>query len=339
MHPEIRGDFKAASEEEALKVDPACVQWAGQGLNRPECVLATAAGHLFISDWRGGVAQVLPDGSQHLYLARPIDGEELKPNGIALLKDGSFLLAHLGAARGGVFRLFRDGTTQPFLQELEGRALPPSNFVVEDAAGRFWITVSTRLAPRDLGYRRECNDGFIVVMDAKGARIAVDGLGYANECAVHPGGEWLYVNETFARRLSRFAIRANGDLGPRELVAEFGAGTFPDGLCFDSEGGAWITSIVSNRVIRIAPDGGQSLLMEDNEPDHLAWVEQAFNSGQMGRPHLDKAHSRSLKNISSLAFGGPDLRTGYLGCLLGESVAAIPMPVAGHPPVHWNYPA
>ena len=28
-----------------------------------------------------------------------------------------------------------------------------------------------------------------------------------------------------------------------------------------------------------------------------------------------------LANISSLAFGGPDLRTAYLGCLLGDSIA------------------
>lgn len=324
-------------EEETQPLDLTSIRWVGKELHRPECVLATAAGHLFTADWRGGVAQVLPDGSQNLYLAQPVDGEALKPNGIALLRDGSFLLAHLGAERGGIFRLQRDGTTTPFLLDVQGQALPPSNFVVEDETGRYWITVSTRISPRALGYRRECNDGFIVVVDRKGARIAADGLGYANECAVHPDGQWLYVNETFARRLSRFEIHANGDLGAKQLVAEFGAGTFPDGLCFDSEGGTWITSIVSNRLLRVAPSGHQSLWLEDSEPDHLAWVEQAFNAGQMGRPHLDQARSRSLKNISSLAFGGPDLRTGYLGCLLGESVAALAMPVAGHPPIHWNY--
>lgn len=326
-------------EQEIPPPDPSSIHWVGKELNRPECVLATAAGDLFTADWRGGVAHVLPDGSQTLYRAQPVDGETPKPNGIALLSDGSFLLAHLGAEQGGIFRLQRDGTTTPVLLEVEGRPLPPSNFVMEDQAGRYWITVSTRMSPRALGYRRECNDGFIVVMDKNGARIVADGLGYANECAVHPSGQWLYVNETFSRRLSRFEIRVNGDLGPKQAVAEFGAGTFPDGLCFDSEGGAWITSIVSNRLLRVAPSGHQSIWLEDSEPDHLAWVEQAFNAGQMGRPHLDQARSHSLKNISSLAFGGPGLSTGYLGCLLGESIATLPMPVTGHPPIHWNYTA
>ncbi|MBX3585456.1 MAG: SMP-30/gluconolactonase/LRE family protein [Ramlibacter sp.] len=311
--------------------------WVGQGLNRPECVLATAAGDLFTADWRGGVAHTHADGRQSFYAAQPMDGETLKPNGIALLKDGAFLLAHLGAERGGVFHLQRNGQTRPWLEQVDGMDLPPSNFVVEDEAGRFWLTVSTRQQPRALGYRRSCADGFIVMIDGKGARIVADGLGYTNECAVDVSGQWLYFNETFARRLSRCAIRADGSLGAREVVATFGPGTFPDGLTADAEGGFWVTSIVSNRVIHVAPDGVQTLWLEDSEPDHLAWVEQAYESSQMGRPHLDGVKSRVLRNISSLAFGGADLRTGYLGCLLGDRLATVRMPVAGHPPIHWSY--
>lgn len=312
--------------------------WTGQGLNRPECVLACSNGNVYTADWRGGVALTRPDGRQALYLADPVDGEALKPNGIALLPDGSFLLAHLGADRGGVFHLRCDGATAPWLLRADGVDLPPTNFVVQDAAGRFWVTVSTRLAPRALGYRRTCSDGFIVVVDGQGARIVADGLGYTNECVIDAAGEWLYVNETFARRLSRFALRQDGSLGPRETMTEFGAGTFPDGLALDAEGGLWVTSIVSNRLIRVAPDGRQTVWLEDNEPEHLAWVEQAYEQSEMGRPHLDGVKSRKLRNISSLAFGGADLRTGYLGCLLGDSLATLRMPVAGQPPVHWNFP-
>jgi hypothetical protein len=44
-----------------------------------------------------------------------------------------------------------------------------------------------------------------------------------------------------------------------------------------------------------------------------------------------------LRNISSMAFGGADLRDGLLGCLLGEQVARLRLPLAGHPPAHWNF--
>ncbi len=313
------------------------VRWTGHDLQRPECVLATAGGDIYTADWRGGVAHIAPDGSQTLYLGDPVDGEALKPNGIAMLKDGSFLVTHLGADRGGVFRLARDGQVRPFLQSVQGRDLPPTNFVVEDGEGRFWITVSTRLSPRALGYRKSCNDGFVVVMDGKGARIVADGLGYTNECALDPSGKWLFVNETFTRRLSKFAISEDGGLGPKQVVTEFGAGVFPDGLAFDREGCVWVVSIVSNSVIRVAPDGRQTLWLQDADTDHLAGVEEAYQSDSMGRPHLDGVKSQSLKNISSLAFGGPDLTTGYLGCLLGDRLATLRMPVVGHPPVHWLY--
>ena len=313
------------------------VRWIGSGLVRPECVLATACGDLFTADWRGGVAHIKPDGSQNLYVGQPVDGEALKPNGIALLADGSFLVAHLGAEQGGVFCLSREGQTKPFLRMVDGVDMPPSNFVTEDELGRIWITVSTRLSPRSRGYRRSCNDGFVILVDHKGARIVADGLGYTNECLVHPNGQWLYVNETFARRLSRFPLRADGSLGEKQVVTEFGEGVYPDGLAFDVQGNAWVVSIVSNSVIRVAPDGKQHVLLRDVEPEHLAWVEAAYEANEMGRPHLDGVKSRTLKNISSLAFGGADLKTGYLGCLLGDAVAQVAMPVAGHPPVHWRY--
>jgi hypothetical protein len=133
-------------------------------------------------------------------------------------------------------------------------------------------------------------------------------------------------------------ISADGSLGPKDVIAEFGAGTFPDGLTFDVDGNVWITSIVSNRVIRVDPDRGQEIILEDADPEHVASTEAAYQAGELGRPHLDRVASRRLRNVSSLAFGGPDLRTAYLGCLLGDSIASFQSPVAGHPPIHWTYP-
>jgi len=311
--------------------------WRGHDLQRPECVLATAAGDLYTADWRGGVGHLRPDGTQVLYAATRSDGLPLRPNGIALTPDGSFLLAQLGAEDGGVYRLARDGTVTPWLLQVQGQPLPPTNFVLPDADGRTWVTVSTRRTPRARGYRREGGDGFIVCVDGRGARIVADGLGYTNEVAVHPSGAWLYVNETFARRLSRFPLHADGRLGDKQVVAEFGPGTFPDGLAFDEEGGAWVVSIVSNRLIRVAPDGTQTLWLQDADTTHLAWVEAAYDAGSMDRPHLDGIRSAVLRNVSSIAFTGPDRRTAVLGCLLGDCLATLTMPVAGVAPIHWNY--
>lgn len=319
--------------------------WRGNGLQRPECVLATAAGDLYTADWRGGVAHLRPDGTQALYAGPLPTGGQARPNGIALLADGSFLFAHLGAEDGGVYRLWRDGRIEPWLVEVQGQALPPTNFVLPDGQGRTWVTVSTRQRPRSLGYRRAGGDGFIVCVQANGqSRVVADGLGYTNEVALHPSGAWLYVNETFARRLSRFALherRGQVSLGDKELVCEFGPGTFPDGLMFDEAGGAWVVSIVSNRVIHVAPDGQQTLWLQDSDAEHLNMVEAAYDANCMDRPHLDQVKSQVLRNISSIAFTGADRRMAVLGCLLGERLATWSLPAdcaAGVQPAHWNHP-
>jgi sugar lactone lactonase YvrE len=304
---------------------------------RPECVLATASGALHTADWRGGIATTRADGSQRLVRGSLPGNRPLRPNGIALTRTGSFLLADLGDTLGGVYELSLDGSVRPVIERVDGLDLPPSNFVAIDRDDRIWITISTTKRPRALGYRADVADGFIVLIDGRGARIVADRLGFTNEALVSPDGAWLYVNETFARRLSRFPLRPNGSLGSRETVTTFGHGTYPDGLAFDVESHVWITSIVSNRVIRVAPDGSQTLILEDADAAHVQWAEDAYCANGLGRPHLDTRAGRKLANISSLAFGGPDLRTAYLGCLLGDSLASFRTSVAGHAPVHWTW--
>jgi sugar lactone lactonase YvrE len=311
------------------------VNFLGADLNRPECLLCTSNGDIFSADWRGGVARSRPDAPQELYQAAG-GAEAIKPNGIALQRDGSFLVTNLDET-GGVFRLDRDGRLSEVLRKVDGIDLPATNFVLIDARGRVWVTVSTLQTPRALGYRKDVADGFIILIDGKGPRIVADGLGYTNEVQLDRRGEYLYVNETFARRLTRFRVSRYGDLSERQIVCDFGPGTFPDGLAVDVEEHFWVTSIISNRVIRVAPDGSQQLILEDADPEHLATVEAAYQAGTLGRPHLDEVKSQKLRNISSLAFGGEDLRTAYLGCLLGDRIAYFRTDVIGLPPVHWHF--
>jgi len=311
----------------------------GTGLVRPECVLATAKGDLYTADWRGGVAHLKPDGGQALYTGTTAElPEGLRPNGIALEADGAFLLANLGSEIGGVWRLSRAGQVEPVLLEIDGQPIPPSNYVMRDHRQRLWLTVSTRLSPRSRDYRRDAASGFIAVLDERGARIVADGLGFTNECQISPDGRWLYVNETYGRRLSRFALRDDASLGAKEVVHEFGEGQFPDGLAFDAEGQIWIAGVISNQLMRLDPASGRcAVILSDTDAAHVAWVEQAYRANALGRPHMDTTPSAKLRNLSSIAFGGPDLRTAYLGCLLGESIGEVRLPVAGVAPLHWHY--
>lgn len=299
----------------------------GRDLDRPECVHCTAQGDVFVSDWRGGVTRIRPDGSQQLIKGK---GKLVKTNGFAILPDRSFLLAHLDDREGGVWRLTLEGELAPFHEDL-----PPTNFV--HVHGEItYITVSTKLIPRTQARKPGLADGFIVCVDRRGARLVAEGLGFTNECKVDPTGEWLYVNETFGKRLSRFRVAVNGDLSRRETYAEFGHGVFPDGLDFDAEGGIWITSIFSNRLIRVAPDRSQHVVLEDNEPSFVDRMEAMFATGKLAEAGNPEVPARMIRNLSSSAFGGPDLRTLYLGCLQDSRIYRMPSPVAGARPPHWD---
>jgi sugar lactone lactonase YvrE len=288
----------------------------GRELHRPECVIGTREGDVFVSDWRGGVTRIGSDGTQESWLAAS-DEIALRPNGIALDPGGSFLIAHLGET-GGVWRLMRSGQLAPVLLEVDGIELPPTNFVdLEDH--QLWISVSTRRRPRYEAWRADVADGFVVLADTRGARIVADGIHYTNEVRPDPSGRWLYVVETFGRRLVRFPIGRGGDLGPREIVLTFGHGWFPDGFAFDTDGGIWITSLISNRVARFHDDD-LDIVIEDLNPEFVNTVEQAFSSGTMEAPHLGRIPGTQLQHVTSISFGGADSRTAWLGSLHGTSV-------------------
>ncbi len=319
------------------------VDFVGHDLMRPECVLATRAGRLYASDWRGGVAVVEPDGRQHAFgnAARREDAR-LMPNGIALLRDGSLLVANLGA-EGGVWRLWPDGRCVPWLTEVSGWRLPAVNFVWLDAQERVWMTVMFRSHPGAGAqrFRADLGDGCVVLADhvdqPGGARIVAEGLFTPNECRIALDGASLAVNETFSHRIVRYALRPDGSLHTRDVLAQFDEGTLPDGLSLDVEGGLWITGVAANRILRVLPDGRWHQVAEDHDPAHLARVCAAVRDGTLERELLYRNPARVLPNVTSIAFGGPHLRTAYVGSVSGTRIARFAAPVAGVPPAHWDW--
>ncbi len=159
------------------------LRFTGSGLKRPECVLATARGALYTADWRGGVAETLPDGSQNLFAASLPDGRPLRPNGIALRPDGSFLLADLGETQGGLFPFAaRRHRSRPSSNRSMVLPCPPSNSPCSrgwqahrltgqhppPANAASWLIAAT--SPTS----------FVAVIDGRSAKIVADGLCYTN---------------------------------------------------------------------------------------------------------------------------------------------------------------
>ncbi len=312
------------------------IPFVGSGFSRPESVQATLSGDVYAAH-EHGISWLRPDGSTTL-IASHGGPADFKANGIAILPGRSFLAASLGQD-GGVWRIAPDGMTTPRVLEADGRRLPrATNFVCTDRQGRTWITVTTRCTPSDPIFQRGFADGFLVLADDRGARIAADGLAATNEAAIDAAGQWLYVNETFGRRLSRFAIRPDSSLGPKQVVTEFGTGNFPEGLAFDETGALWVTTVVGNRILRVDVEtGAQQVVLDDADEASVAEIEARFHAGRFVAADLEKGRQRKLGNVSSMAFGGPDLKTVYLGSLFNNRIGRFRSPIAGAAPVHWRY--
>jgi sugar lactone lactonase YvrE len=61
-----------------------------------------------------------------------------------------------------------------------------------------------------------------------------------------------------------------------------------------------------------------------------------MNTGTLTAADMQRTHGTIAPWMASITFGGPDLRTVYIGSLLGTRIPFFRSPVAGLPMVHWN---
>jgi sugar lactone lactonase YvrE len=311
------------------------LSYVGDGVQRPETVLALASGDIYAGDYRGGMAKL--NNRSKAEITWFSDGPtSFRPNGFSILPGREFLIANVNKD-GGVWRVSESGQVTPHILEVDGRRLPGTNSVFVDAKGRTWISVSSWQNSWSITTRKGAiPDGCLILVDSHGARIAAEGLGYTNEAKIDPSGEWLYVNETAGRRLSRFKIGADSRLGRRQTVTEFSDGSFPDGLAFDSQGGCWVACIGSQRIIRVDyKTGEQTIVLDESSPEIIAFVEKKYDGDEM-RP-WDGPDGTVLGSVSGLCFGGHDMKTVYLGSLTRSGIATFRSPIAGAVPHFWNY--
>lgn len=103
--------------------------YTGHDLVRPESVIAQPNGTLWVSDGRGGVTRIDPDGHQQF-----ISGLGGEPNGMAMMDDGTIIVANL--ASGAIQKLHPDGRAEEFLTEVDGMHLTSANYVYIDSKNR-----------------------------------------------------------------------------------------------------------------------------------------------------------------------------------------------------------
>jgi sugar lactone lactonase YvrE len=324
------------------------VKFVGQGLQRPECILAEPDGSLWAADARGGVCHILPDGSQEVVTqtyAKAIGDPNSDidrffsgtlPNGLAFARNGDILISNFGTDC--LERMKRTGETEVMLDRIDGREIGKVNFVLRDSKDRIWITVTTMKKNWLDALRPDLADGYIARYDGCGVQIVADGLHFTNEIRFDAAEEHLYAVETTGGRILRYRVDESGGLRGREVFgpSRMGAGAYPDGIAFDSYGNLWGTMVYSDKVFAITPDGEMKILLDEGDPQKVKALDDAFWGGRVTNEILFATGQGIAPWMASITFGGRDLKTVYIGSLRATSIPCFDAPAPGLPMAHWR---
>ena len=198
-----------------------------------------------------------------------------RPAGLGFLPDGRLLMAT--ALDRKLWSVDKHGAVT-LAADLSGVATGPLNDMVVDGMGRAFVG--------DTGFNMAKGEKptlgrTIVWQQGLSPRVATEGVFFPNGCAVTPDNGALLLAETFARRITRFEIAADGTLANRSVFAELDYP--PDGLCLDDRGGLWVGLPEASRFIRLNSSG-----------------------------RLDRAIASSFGFAVAVALGGADGRTLFL---------------------------
>jgi sugar lactone lactonase YvrE len=258
------------------------------------------------------------------------------PNGLAFAANGDIYISNFGTDC--LERMKRNGETEVLFDTINGKEIGKVNFVLRDSKDRLWITITTMKKNWLDALRPDLDDGYIARYDRRGIHIVAEGLHFTNEVRFDKNEEYLYVVETTGGRVLRYRVDREGELHNKEVFgpSRMGDGAYPDGIAFDAYGNLWGTMVYSDKVFAITPDGEFKILIDEGDPQKVKALDDAFWAGRVTNEILFQTGRGIAPWMASVTFGGPDLRTVYIGSLKATTIPYFKSPVAGLPMVHWN---
>ncbi len=284
-----------------MTIDLQSVQTIGEGLLRPEGVMAGDDGRIYTADARGRCSCIEAGGRKTTFFGH-LGG---LPNGICIDPDGRCLVANIG--NGELQSLAPDGSHTVLMTEACGKRMSTPNFPFLDFQGRLWVSNSTDNPDIDASLQNPAPDGCLVVIAPKQPpRIVADGIYFANGVALDAQEEYVYVAETMQRRVLRYRIQADSSVGRAEVYgpASLGKLGYPDGIAFDDAGNLWVAFPAANAIGYIDRRGQLVIYVHD-------------------------PHGVVIKRPANICFGGRERLTAFIGSLSGTNVPCFDVPHPG----------
>jgi sugar lactone lactonase YvrE len=192
-------------------------------------------GLLWFSDMLGEAVHTVD--LQGTMTTLPLPGHA--PSGLGFRPDGSLLIA--STAKRQVLRY--DGESVAVIADLAEIVPADLGDMVIDDLGRAYVGSQAREA------------GVIVRIDPDDTTTVVAyELDFPNGMVITADRGTLIVAESVARRLTAFAIGADGTLSDRSVFAE-GLDGPPDGIALDAGGGIWASMTLAHQFERIVQGG------------------------------------------------------------------------------------
>jgi sugar lactone lactonase YvrE len=290
--------------EVPMKIELSQMKTVGNGLVRPEGVMAADDGTIYTTDGRGQCARIAEKG-ETTFLG-DLGG---LPNGLCLDKKGNCIVANIG--NGQVQSLLPAGSHKVLMTEADGKRMLTPNFPFIDSKNRLWVSNSTDHEDLNAALQGAVPDGSLVLIENGRSSIVAEGICFANGLTTDADETYLYVAETMKRRILRFKMAGDGSLSGGEVYGpdDLGSLGYPDGIAFDEAGNLWITFPAWNAVGYLASDQVLHMVLEDPE-------------------------RKVLRRPTNICFGWEGRKTAFIGSLEGTSIPYFEVPFPGMRLIH-----
>ena len=229
---------------------------------------------LYFSDVRGGgVFRRSPDGR----IETLIPGRK-SVGGIALNDGGGLVVTGTGLAYWDA----RSGRIRDIFVEWDGKPLFGLNDLTIDDDGCIWVgSFGCDINKFDFKTTPPPGSLFHVAPPNKVTKLW-EGIEVTNGLGFSPDRKLLYHSDSTTRAVWAYEVRPDRSVSDRRLFARLPEG-MPDGLTIDAEGGVWVAVVGGpGELVRFKSDGT-----------------------------VDRRVKVPAKTVTSVAFGGPDLRDLY----------------------------